>query len=73
MAPGQVVTRVSRILAPSADLSAYAEFVAEHPEWDDRPFRSLAAPEYGTYDSLADVLRQIGDDEGCTSGSASTA
>lgn len=42
----------------------YAQMVAEHPEWDDRPFHSLAAPEYGTYDSLADVLRQIGDDEG---------
>jgi ubiquinol oxidase len=42
----------------------YAQFVAEHPEWNDRPFESLAAPEYGTYVSLADVLRQIGDDEG---------
>jgi hypothetical protein len=42
----------------------YAQFVAEHPEWDAAPFHSLAAPEYGSYDSLADVLRQIGDDEG---------
>jgi ubiquinol oxidase len=42
----------------------YAQFVAEHPEWDATPFHSLAAPEYGSYDSLADVLRQIGDDEG---------
>jgi ubiquinol oxidase len=42
----------------------YAQFVAEHPEWDATPFQSLAAPEYGRYDSLADVLRQIGDDEG---------
>ena len=42
----------------------YAHLVAEHPEWDDRPFQSLAAAEYGTYDSLADVIRQIGDDEG---------
>src|SRR3954462_9004834 len=42
----------------------YAQFVAEHPEWDATPFHSLAAPEYGRYDSLADVLRQIGDDEG---------
>lgn len=42
----------------------YARFVAEHPEWDDTPFRSLAAAEYGRYESLADVLRQIGDDEG---------
>lgn len=42
----------------------YAEFVAEHPEWDATPFHSLAAPEYGRYDSLADVLRQIGNDEG---------
>ena len=33
-------------------------------EWDAVPFSSLAAPEYGRYDSLADVLRQIGDDEG---------
>ena len=42
----------------------YARFVAEHPEWDATPFRSLAAPEYGSYDSLTDVLRQIGNDEG---------
>ena len=31
----------------------YAQFVAEHPEWDDRPFQFLTAAEYGTYDSLA--------------------
>src|SRR4051794_4266559 len=42
----------------------YAQFVAEHPEWDAMPFQSLAAAEYGSYDSLADVIRQIGDDEG---------
>jgi ubiquinol oxidase len=42
----------------------YAQFVAEHPEWDAMPFQTLAAPEYGSYDSLADLLRQIGNDEG---------
>src|SRR3954451_9156503 len=42
----------------------YAQFAAEHPEWDATPFHSLAAPEYGSYDSLADVLRPCGAAEG---------
>jgi hypothetical protein len=33
-------------------------------EWDTTPFQSLAAQEYGRYESLADVVRQIGHDEG---------
>lgn len=42
----------------------YAQFVAEHPELESVPFRSVAAPEYGTYESLADLIRQVGNDEG---------
>jgi ubiquinol oxidase len=41
----------------------YADLVDEHPEWDTRPFRSSFASGYGTFESRADVLRQIGYDE----------
>lgn len=41
----------------------YMRFVAEHPELDDEPFHSVAANGYGRFDSVADVLRQIGHDE----------
>lgn len=41
----------------------YMQFVAEHPEWETEPFGSGFAEEYGTFDSLADVFRQIGHDE----------
>jgi ubiquinol oxidase len=37
--------------------------VAEHPEWETVPFESDFIADYGTYDSLADVFRQIGHDE----------
>jgi len=52
----------------NADFEDHAEheymlFVAEHPEWDNEPFGSGFADEYGTFDSLADVFRQIGHDE----------
>lgn len=39
----------------------YALLVAEHPEWEARPYS--AVPDYGTYESRADVLRQISCDE----------
>ena len=41
----------------------YALLVAEHPEWENRPFDSAFAADYGNYDSVADVFRQIGHDE----------
>ena len=67
-------TRVQHRVDPSrshrlnADIEDHAEheyalFVAEHPEWDVRPYKAAVA-EYGEYESRADVLRQIGCDEG---------
>ncbi|GAA2573901.1 alternative oxidase [Actinomadura fulvescens] len=41
----------------------YMSFVAEHPELEDRPAPTTYAAEYGRYDSVADLLRQIGHDE----------
>jgi ubiquinol oxidase len=41
----------------------YMEFVAEHPEWEQAPFKSAFADDYGHFDSLADLFRQIGHDE----------
>ena len=41
----------------------YALMVQEHPEWESTTFRSHFADEFGQYDSLADVFRQIGYDE----------
>lgn len=41
----------------------YAHLVQEHPEWEHLPFESQFTADYGTYDSLADVFRQIGHDE----------
>jgi ubiquinol oxidase len=41
----------------------YATLVAEHPEWETVPFESDFIADYGSYDSLADVFRQIGHDE----------
>jgi demethoxyubiquinone hydroxylase (CLK1/Coq7/Cat5 family) len=41
----------------------YMEFVEEHPEWETEPFDSDFAEEYGVFDSLADLFRQIGHDE----------
>lgn len=41
----------------------YMAFVAEHPEFEAQPFSNSLAADYGSYDSVADVLRQIGHDE----------
>lgn len=41
----------------------YARLVADHPSWEEEPFASAFENEYGTYDSLADVFRQICHDE----------
>lgn len=41
----------------------YAALVAEHPEWETAPFSSEFATDYGKFDSLADLFRQISHDE----------
>ena len=42
----------------------YAALVAEHPEWESEPFQSAIASGYADCESLADLFRQIGADEG---------
>jgi ubiquinol oxidase len=41
----------------------YALLVQEHPEWEDVPYEGSFIDDYGRYDSLADLFRQIGYDE----------
>lgn len=41
----------------------YMTLVTEHPEWEATPFDSAFAADYGTFQSLADLFRQIGHDE----------
>lgn len=41
----------------------YAELVRENPEWDALPFNSRFCADYGEFESLADVFRQISHDE----------
>jgi hypothetical protein len=41
----------------------YMQLVAEHPEWENEPFESAFCADYGQFDSLADMFRQIGHDE----------
>jgi ubiquinol oxidase len=41
----------------------YALFVHEHPELEDQPYDGLFVDDYGHFESVADVLRQIGCDE----------
>jgi ubiquinol oxidase len=41
----------------------YAQLVAENPCWESEPFESKFTSDYGEYDSIADVFRQIGHDE----------
>lgn len=41
----------------------YAQFVAEHPEWEHEPFESYFEADFGSYESLADMFRQICHDE----------
>ena len=41
----------------------YALLVEEHPEWETTPYEGTFAGDFGTYDSLADLFRQIGYDE----------
>jgi ubiquinol oxidase len=41
----------------------YALLVREHPEWESTPYDGEFTQDFGAYDSLADLLRQIGYDE----------
>jgi hypothetical protein len=41
----------------------YAQMVQEHPDWESQPFDSEFSGDFGHYDSLADLFRQIGYDE----------
>jgi hypothetical protein len=41
----------------------YMTMVAEHPDWERVPFDSAFADDFGHFDSLADVFRQIAHDE----------
>ena len=41
----------------------YMTLVTEHPEWEKQPFTSAFEADYGSFESLADVFRQIGHDE----------
>lgn len=41
----------------------YACLVAEHPEWETTPFKSAFADDFGDYETLAELFRQIGFDE----------
>jgi ubiquinol oxidase len=41
----------------------YAQLVAENPDWETMPYNSDFEMDFGTYDSLADLFRQIGYDE----------
>ena len=41
----------------------YMTLVTEHPEWEKEPFTSAFEADYGSFDSLADMFRQIGHDE----------
>jgi hypothetical protein len=41
----------------------YAQFVADNPWLGERPYDGLFAADYGSFDSLADLFRQIGFDE----------
>lgn len=41
----------------------YMEFVREHPELEREPFDSFLSEDYGPFDSLADLFRQIAYDE----------
>jgi ubiquinol oxidase len=41
----------------------YMTMVAENPDWGNAPFESSFSDDFGHFDSLADVFRQIGHDE----------
>jgi ubiquinol oxidase len=39
------------------------QWVADNPQWEIEPFDSDFGEDYGVFDSLADLLRQVGHDE----------
>ena len=41
----------------------YALLVQEHPEWEDEPYDGSFTGDFGSYESLADLFRQISYDE----------
>lgn len=41
----------------------YMEFVAENPQFEVEPFKSLFEEDYASFESVADLFRQIGHDE----------
>jgi ubiquinol oxidase len=41
----------------------YAQFVAEHPEWEQQPVTSEQIKDYGDLSTWADVFRRVGLDE----------
>jgi hypothetical protein len=41
----------------------YMEFVAENPQFESEPFKSLFEEDYAFSESVADIFRQIGHDE----------
>jgi ubiquinol oxidase len=41
----------------------YALLVQENPSFEERPYDGLFAEEYGHFESIADLFRQIGHDE----------
>lgn len=62
------VIRPARSYALNADFEDHAEheymtLVTEHPDWETTEFDSAFADDYGPFDSLADLFRQIGHDE----------
>jgi ubiquinol oxidase len=63
-----LVVRPAESYRLNADFEDHAEheymtMVAEHPEWENTPYQSEFADEYGHFVSLADLFRQIGHDE----------
>ena len=43
--------------------STSTSLVAEHPEWEANPYDVAFTADYGTFQSVADLFRQIGHDE----------
>lgn len=41
----------------------YAQLVAEHPEWETTSYDGAFTADFGSYESVADLFRQIGYDE----------
>jgi ubiquinol oxidase len=41
----------------------YAQFVAEHSEWETQPVHNVLVAEYGAFNTWADVFRRVGLDE----------